>query len=103
MRALCLHGAKDLRLDEIPEPQLRPGTVKIKVEWAGICGSDLHNYAEGQIPPGFVHPLVGEKGPHVQGHEFAGRVAQCAPGVEGFPEGAVVADEPRISDGTFAR
>jgi 2-desacetyl-2-hydroxyethyl bacteriochlorophyllide A dehydrogenase len=47
-----------------------------------------------------VHPLVGEKGPHVQGHEFAGRVAECAPGVEGFPEGAVVAVEPLISDGT---
>ena len=103
MRALRLHGARDLRLDDIPEPALRPGTVKIKVEWSGICGSDLHNYADGQVPPGFVHPLVGEKGPHVQGHEFAGRVAECAPGVEGLAEGAVVAVEPLISDGTCAQ
>jgi len=102
MRALRLHGAKDLRLDDIPEPQLRPGTVKVKVEWAGICGSDLHNYLEGQIPNDFRHPILGELGPHVQGHEFAGRVVAAADDVEGFAEDAVVAVEPLVSDGTCA-
>ncbi|MFE2432006.1 2,3-butanediol dehydrogenase [Streptomyces sp. NPDC059373] len=100
MRALRLHGPKDLRVDDIPEPQIRPGTVKIKVEWAGICGSDLHNYADGQIPDDYAHPLFGEKGPHVQGHEFAGRVVAAADDVSGIDEGTVVAVEPLVSDGT---
>ncbi|MFF1736321.1 hypothetical protein [Streptomyces sp. NPDC058247] len=51
MRALRLHGPRDVRLDDIPEPPLRPGTVKVKVEWAGICGSDLHQYIHPAFPP----------------------------------------------------
>jgi 2-desacetyl-2-hydroxyethyl bacteriochlorophyllide A dehydrogenase len=100
MRALRLHGPKDLKVDEIPEPELRPGTVKVKVEWAGICGSDLHNYVEFQIPSDYRHPLFGEAGPHVQGHEFSGRVAEVAPDVAGVDVGALVAVEPLVSDGT---
>ena len=38
MKALRYHGNKDIRLDEIPEPELRPGYVKIKNGWAGVCG-----------------------------------------------------------------
>lgn len=39
MKALRYHGNQDLRLDDIPEPELREGCVKIKIGWAGICGS----------------------------------------------------------------
>jgi (R,R)-butanediol dehydrogenase/meso-butanediol dehydrogenase/diacetyl reductase len=39
MRALRFHGNKDVRVDEIPVPALRPGWVKVKNAWAGICGS----------------------------------------------------------------
>lgn len=47
MKALRFHGNKDIRLDEIPEPQVRPGWVKIKNGWAGVCGSDLVEYLVG--------------------------------------------------------
>lgn len=49
MKALRWHGVKDLRLENINEPQPEEGKVKIKVEWCGICGSDLHEYTAGPI------------------------------------------------------
>ncbi|MWA01576.1 alcohol dehydrogenase catalytic domain-containing protein [Actinomadura sp. LD22] len=100
MRALRLHGSRDLRLDDIPEPQVRSGTVKLKVEWNGICGTDLHHYQQPMVPDDFRHPLLGDLGPHVQGHEFSGRVVQTGPGVTGLPEGTLVAVEPLVYDGT---
>lgn len=39
MKALRFHGNKDVRLDEIPIPDIRPGWVKIKNGWAGVCGA----------------------------------------------------------------
>lgn len=41
MRALRYYGHQDIRLDEIPEPQCRPGCIKIKPTYVGICGSDM--------------------------------------------------------------
>ena len=35
---------KDFAIGEAAEPQVRPGTVKIKIAYAGLCGSDLHIY-----------------------------------------------------------
>jgi threonine dehydrogenase-like Zn-dependent dehydrogenase len=43
MKALCWHGAGDVRVDNVPDPKIqRPGDVIIKITVAGICGSDLH-------------------------------------------------------------
>lgn len=39
MRALRFHGNKDIRVEDIPEPSPKPGWVKVKNAWAGICGS----------------------------------------------------------------
>lgn len=41
MRALRYYGLEDIRLDDIPEPDCRPGCVKIRPEYVGICGSDM--------------------------------------------------------------
>lgn len=41
MRALRYYGLKDIRLEEISEPECRPGHVKIKPSYVGICGSDM--------------------------------------------------------------
>lgn len=41
MRALRYYGHEDIRLDEIPEPQCKPGCIKIKPTYVGICGSDM--------------------------------------------------------------
>ena len=100
MLGLRLHGAADARLDDIPEPGIRAGTVKIRVACAGICGSDLSLYETAPIPVDRPHPLLHERGPHILGHEFAGYVTEVGDGVEGIAIGALVAVQPHLSDGT---
>jgi len=41
MLAGVLHGAKDIRLNQVARPEPRPGMVLLRVRQAGICGSDL--------------------------------------------------------------
>lgn len=97
MKAARFHGREDIRVEDIPEPVTRPDTVKVAVDWCGICGSDLHEYLEGPIfvpPAGSPHPLTGETAPIVMGHEFAGRITEVGPGVVGLHEGDPVAVEP---------
>jgi 2-desacetyl-2-hydroxyethyl bacteriochlorophyllide A dehydrogenase len=102
MKAVVLEGALDARVEEIPEPEAGPGQVKVKVEWAGICGSDLAMYQYFPIPADVVHPLFGEHGPHVLGHEFSGRIVSVGEGVEGLTPGTLVAVRPNVWDGTCA-
>lgn len=47
MQAAVWHNIKDVRVEQINEPVISSGQVKVKVEWAGICGSDLHAYLHG--------------------------------------------------------
>lgn len=96
MKALRWHGVKDLRLENIEEPRPVKGKVKIKVEWCGICGSDLHEYTAGPIfiPAQDPHPLTGEKAPVVMGHEFSGQVVEVGEGVTRFKAGDRVVVEP---------
>ncbi|GGA74985.1 2,3-butanediol dehydrogenase [Pseudoclavibacter endophyticus] len=104
MRAARYYGKEDVRIDEIDEPQVRPGTVKIAPAYNGICGSDLHLYHDGPIPPAPTesepHPLSGETLPVVFGHEFAGVVEEVGEGVDGLQPGDHVAVEPLMVDGT---
>ena len=68
MKALRFHAAKDLRIEDVPEPSVQPGTVKVKVDWCGICGTDLHEYKDGPIfcpSPGHPHPISGEDAPEL--------------------------------------
>jgi (R,R)-butanediol dehydrogenase/meso-butanediol dehydrogenase/diacetyl reductase len=99
MKAARLHGRADIRIDEIPEPATRPGTVKVEVEWCGICGSDLNEYVDGPkyVPaPGAPHPLTGETVPITMGHEFAGVVVELGEGVGDLSLGDRVVVEPYI-------
>lgn len=99
MKATRFHGKEDIRTEDIPEPELLPGSVKVRVEWTGICGTDLHEYEEGAIfcpRPGAPHPLTGETVPVVLGHELAGVVAEIGEGVTGLAVGDRVAVEPFI-------
>ncbi|WP_089749409.1 MULTISPECIES: 2,3-butanediol dehydrogenase [unclassified Candidatus Frackibacter] len=99
MKALRWYGRNDIRIDEVEVPKIMPGEVKIKVEWCGICGSDLHEYTAGPIfiPKENPHPLTGVEAPVILGHEFAGEVVEVAEDVEGFVVGDKVAVEPIVS------
>ncbi len=97
MKAARFHGREDIRIEDVPEPEVRPGAVKIAVDWCGICGTDLHEYLEGPIfvpPAGEPHPVTGEEAPVVMGHEFAGKVAEVGDGVDGITVGDAVVVEP---------
>ena len=102
MKAARFHARKDIRIEDIPEPELRAGAVKIDVAWCGICGTDLHEYLEGPIfcpPPGQPHPLSHEESPVTLGHEFSGTVSEIGEGVTGLAKGDNVVVEPYFVDG----
>ncbi|XBH21028.1 2,3-butanediol dehydrogenase [Jonesiaceae bacterium BS-20] len=100
MKAIRYYGKEDVRLDEIDEPQVRPGTVKIKPAWTGVCGSDLHLYFDGVMPPApsatEPHPATHETLPVGFGHEFSGTVIEVGEGVTRLAVGDNVAVEPLL-------
>jgi threonine dehydrogenase-like Zn-dependent dehydrogenase len=66
MRALTYHGAKDVRVENVPDPAIRqPDDIILRVTATAICGSDLHLY-RGKIP--------GLDDGDILGHEFMGLV-----------------------------
>lgn len=93
MRAMFVHGRRDVRLGEMPKPEPGPGEVLVRVKSVGICGSDLHNYLYGEIGGSII-----EK-PLVLGHESAGIVEALGPGVKGLAVGMAVAVDPSVSCG----
>ncbi|MGI5131250.1 alcohol dehydrogenase catalytic domain-containing protein [Pseudonocardia sp. CA-107938] len=100
-RAVRWFGPKDLRLETVHLPHPGAGEVLVRVAWCGVCGSDLHEIADGPhaIPVDRPHPLSGAVAPLTLGHEFAGEVAATGPGVADLPVGAPVAVEPNYRCG----
>ena len=98
MKALRFHAARDLRIEDIPEPpRPGPGQVLIRNRHVGICGTDLHEYANGPIfIPTSPHPYSGASGPQVLGHEFGGEVIAVGEGVTKVAPGDRVAVQPLI-------
>ncbi|KAK5421900.1 hypothetical protein LTR46_001154 [Exophiala xenobiotica] len=101
MNAVRFHGQRDIRLDQIPIPQTKPGHVKISPKFCGICGSDLHEYLGGAnlIPDKSPHPITGETLPLTLGHEFSGIVEEVGEGVTHVSKGDRVCIQPTIYDG----
>lgn len=96
MKAAVWYGKKDVRVVDVPEPPIPgQGQVKIRVEWCGICGSDLHEYLAGPIfiPSDEPHSLTGAKAPIILGHEFTGEIVEVGSGVENFKVGDRVAPD----------
>lgn len=102
MKAALWYGVKDVRLENIEEPKVTKGNVKIKVKWCGICGSDLHEYLGGPIfiPTDKPHPISKEVAPVVLGHEFSGEIVEVGEGVTNLNIGDRVAVEPIVACGT---
>ena len=77
MRAARYYGVKDIRVEEVPEPNgdLGPTQVLIAPRQVGICGTDLHEYVAGPIvTPAEPHPLTGAQLPQILGHELSADV-----------------------------
>ena len=88
MKACVIHGAKDLRLQDRPEPVPAPGEVVVRLGAGGICGSDLHYFAEGGVGDFVVRE------PLVLGHEGAGTIASLGESVTTVQPGQRVAVNP---------
>ena len=88
MKALVIHAAHDLRLEDRAEPVPGAGQVKIRLAAGGICGSDLHYYHNG----GFG--AVRLKEPMILGHEVGGYIEELGEGVAGLEVGQLVAVSP---------
>jgi (R,R)-butanediol dehydrogenase/meso-butanediol dehydrogenase/diacetyl reductase len=100
MRALRWHAAHDVRLADVDEPTLLPGTAIVEVAFCGVCGTDLHEYTHGpvMIRPG-VHPLSGAQPPITLGHEFSGRVVEMDGELPGIAVGTRVVADPCLRCG----
>jgi (R,R)-butanediol dehydrogenase/meso-butanediol dehydrogenase/diacetyl reductase len=82
MRAAVLYAPHDLRVEERPEPECRPGEVLIEVTYNGLCGTDVTEYTKGplMVPLTATHPGSGHVGPTILGHEFIGTAVDAGPG-----------------------
>ena len=88
MRAAVYHGHKDVRIEEVPVPVPGEKEVLIRVDYAGICGTDRHEY----VGPNFIptvrpHRLTGRVAPLIMGHEFSGRIEKLGKEVTGWKVG----------------
>ncbi|MED5586662.1 MAG: L-threonine 3-dehydrogenase [Verrucomicrobiota bacterium] len=91
MKALVKSKAEPgLWMEDVPDPEVRINDVLIKVDRAGICGTDLHIYhwdewAQGEVPV-----------PLVIGHEFVGEIVELGSSVQDFKLGDVVSGEGHL-------
>lgn len=90
MLAVLYYGPKDIRVEEVEKPVCIPGHVLVKVAYAGICGSDMHNYRKGMFMT-YV--------PEIMGHEFSGTIVEVGEDVQGFTKGMQVVGDPRVPCG----
>lgn len=88
MKAIVIHDAKDLRIEERDSAPPKAGEVQVHIAAGGVCGSDLHYYNHGGFGP------VRLKEPMILGHEVSGHISAIGSGVNGFSEGDLVAVSP---------
>ena len=75
MRVAMYYSNDDVRIEEMPVPDIGPGEVLMRVEASGICGSDVMEWYR-------VHKV-----PLVLGHEVAGSIEAVGAGVEAWKQG----------------
>ena len=88
MLSCVIHGAHDLRLEDKEVPEPGSNEVLVRLGAGGICGSDLHYYHEGGVADFKIRQ------PMILGHEVAGEIVKCGPGVSSLKPGDRVAVNP---------
>ena len=86
MKAAVVVANEDVRYQEVEEPQVKPGWVKVKVKCSGICGSDVPRVLHNGV---HFYPIV-------LGHEFSGDVVEVGEGVTKVKVGDRVSGAPLI-------
>jgi L-iditol 2-dehydrogenase len=80
MRAAVLYGKEDVRVEDVPSRPLSAGELRVRIEAALTCGTDLKVFKRGYHAKMLVPPTV-------FGHELAGEVCELGPNVEGWQVG----------------
>lgn len=94
MRVAYFTGLRQLEIRDAPEPKLtQPDAVRVRIDRVGVCGSDVHYYAEGRIGNQIVQY------PATLGHECAGTVVEVGAEVERLQPGSRVAIDPALACG----
>ena len=88
MKVAVMLGIGKMGFEERDIPQPKDDEVLVKLEYVGICGSDLHYYESGAIGDYIVKP------PFVLGHEPGGTVVEVGKNVTHLKVGDRVALEP---------
>jgi L-iditol 2-dehydrogenase len=98
MKAAVLYGQEQIRVEDVPEPALRPGEVRIQIEAALTCGTDLKVFKRGYHARMIVPPAV-------FGHELAGTLGEVSPDATGWKIGdrVVVANSAPCGDCFYCR
>lgn len=86
MKAAVVVKNEVVEYQEIEEPKVEPGTIKVKVKASGICGSDIPRVLHNGV---HFYPIV-------LGHEFAGDVVEIGEGVENIKIGDRVSGVPLL-------
>ncbi|HTQ09902.1 MAG TPA: L-threonine 3-dehydrogenase [Fimbriimonadaceae bacterium] len=91
MRAIAkVRPEPGVEIIDAPEPEIKPGHVKIKLEAASVCGTDLHIYSWDAWSASRIKP------PRIIGHEFCGTIVEVGEGVTDRKVGDFVASESHI-------
>jgi len=94
MKRVVLTGIREMKVIETQLPVLlNANDVKIKLTTIGVCGSDIHYYAEGKIGTQVVEY------PYPVGHECSGVIEQVGPGVTNVKVGDLVVVDPSVHCG----
>lgn len=84
---------KHFEIQECPMPEPKDNEILMKVEYVGMCGSDIHGFEFGPfIPPKDPNQKIG------LGHEVAGEVVKVGANVTKFKPGDKVLIEPGVPD-----
>ena len=89
MRALRIHGNKDIRIEDIPEPVAGPGEARLRITYTSICATDIEEWQYGPLwtQHDGPNPISGQEMPLVLGHEISGHVESVGDGVDGVAVG----------------
>ena len=88
MKTAVMNGIGKMGFEERDIPNVADDEVLVKLEYVGICGSDLHYYEQGRIGDYVVKP------PFVLGHEPGGTIVETGKNVSHLKPGDRVALEP---------
>src|SRR3954467_11377228 len=98
MKAAVLYGREDVRIEDVAIAPLLQGQVRVEIEAALTCGTDLKVFKRGYHAKMIVPPAL-------FGHELAGTVSEVGPGVTGWTKGerVVVANSPPCGECFYCR